>query len=85
MGAVRNHGNGLSDERFDGNYFLIMVLLAYILNFINIWDGPFPTFPKFVWSLERITLNYIQMNDHIQRHPPSIRINQLMIVLLKLT
>ena len=47
MGAVRNHGNGSSDERFDANYFSIMVLLAYILNFINIWDGPFPTYGGF--------------------------------------
>ena len=28
MGAVRNHGNGPSDERFDANYFSIMVLLT---------------------------------------------------------
>ena len=56
MGAVRNHGNGLSDECFDANYFLIMVLLAYILNFINIWDGPFPTYDGILWFLERISL-----------------------------
>ena len=51
MGAVRNHGNGSSDERFDANYFSIMVLLAYILNFINIWDGPFPTYGGILWFL----------------------------------
>ena len=52
MGAVRNHGNGPSDERFDANYFSIMVLLAYILNFINIWDGPFPTYGGILWFLD---------------------------------
>ena len=52
MGAVRNHGNGPSDERFDANYFSIMVLLAYILNFINIWDGPFPTYGEILWFLD---------------------------------
>ena len=56
MGAVRNHGNGPSDERFHANYFSIMVLLAYILNFINIWDGPFPTYGGILWFLERISL-----------------------------
>ena len=60
MGAVRNHGNGPSDERFDANYFSIMVLLAYILNFINIWDGPFPTYGGILWFLERISLNNIR-------------------------
>ena len=59
MGAVRNHGNGPSDERFDANYFSIMVLLAYILNFINIWDGPFPTYGGILWFLERISLNVL--------------------------
>ena len=59
MGAVRNHGNGPSDESFDANYFSIMVLLAYILNFINIWDGPFPTYGGILWFLERISLKVL--------------------------
>ena len=56
MDAVRNHGNGPSDECFDANFFLIMVLVAYILDFINIWDGPFPTYGGILWFLERISL-----------------------------
>ena len=35
-----------------------MTFVPYILNINHICEGQFPTFPKFVWSLERITLNY---------------------------
>ena len=56
IGAVNNHGNGLSDERFGANYFSNMVFLAYILNFINIWDGPLPTYGWLLWFFERISL-----------------------------
>ena len=34
-----------------------MTFVPYILNINHICEGQFPTFPKSVWSLERITLN----------------------------
>ena len=36
-----------------------MTFVPYILNINHICEGRFPTFPKYVWSLERITLKYL--------------------------
>ena len=57
LGAVGCHGNRLSGRHFGAKYFSDMTFVPYILNINHICEGQFPTFPKFVWSLERITLN----------------------------
>ena len=56
FGRCGCHGNRLSGRRFGAKYFSDMTFVPYILNINHICEGRFPTFPKFVWSLERITL-----------------------------
>ena len=68
LGAVGCHGNRLSGRRFGAKYFSDMTFVPYILNINHICEGQFPTFPKFVWSLERITLKCFPFRKVLYRN-----------------